>query len=60
MIEQAQSFRGSHSIEPGMTAVNVGSTPRPLVPRDFHARLPTQMGMESPDNRPAVDEIVVG
>lgn len=26
-----------------------------LVPRHFHARLSAQMGMESPDNRPAVE-----
>jgi hypothetical protein len=35
---------------PGMT--HVGKS-RPIVRRDFHARLVTQMGMESPDNRPA-------
>src|SRR5438874_12011060 len=28
----------------------------PIVPRGFHARLAAQMGMESPGNRPAVDD----
>ena len=44
--------------EPAMTRCE--AAPRPLVRRDFHARLATQMGMESPDNRPAMNAIVLG
>jgi len=40
--------------------VLVETRPLPLVGRNFHARLIAQMGMESPDNRPAVEQTVVG
>ncbi|BAR59710.1 hypothetical protein NK6_6558 [Bradyrhizobium diazoefficiens] len=51
---QAPSFRGGSKSRPRNDST--GHAPRPLVRRDFHARLAAQMGMESPDNRPAVGD----